>query len=63
MSRKVLILTTLVVVVASVLFGRYVLAPASQPATRAVEQSAAQDGAAESASRAMTFTEPKAPAK
>ncbi|KQW18079.1 hypothetical protein ASC80_21835 [Afipia sp. Root123D2] len=61
MSRRTLILIVLLVLVAGIAIGRYVLGPARAPAVSAGTRGA-QDAAANAASRAMTFTQPKAPA-
>lgn len=63
MTRKTLIVTTIVVLAAGALFGRYVMAPLTAPIPNAGNPSATSDTAAEAAGRAMTFTQPKEPSK
>ena len=60
MSRRTLILIALFALIAGIAIGRYALAPNPAPAVSA-RGTGAQDGVEKAASRAMTFTQPKAP--
>jgi hypothetical protein len=62
MSKTTVIAIIIVAVVVGVAVGRYALRPAA-PLPATASQPTPQDSAAESASRAMTFTQPKAPGK
>jgi hypothetical protein len=59
-SRRTLILIALLALVAGIAIGRYALPPNPAHDIRA-GATGAQDDAAKAASRAMTFTQPKAP--
>lgn len=59
MSKRSLILGAVVILIVGVAIGRYALTPLISPST----PTSSQIEAAQSASRAMTFTQPKAPAK
>ncbi|CEG10526.1 hypothetical protein G8O24_09545 [Bradyrhizobium sp. INPA01-394B] len=61
MSKAIVIATAVVALAVGVAVGRYALRPSSWPATSTAETSPNRNDAAESASRAMTFTQPKAP--
>jgi hypothetical protein len=62
MSKTTVIAIAVLAAVAGIVIGRYALR-AEAPPTATASQPSPQDSAAESASRAMTFTQPKAPAK
>lgn len=62
MSKATVIVIAVVAAVIGIFVGRYALRAFSPPATTASAPSP-QGSAAESASRAMTFTQPKAPAQ
>ncbi len=62
MSKTSVIVIAIVAAAVGVAVGRYALRPAAPPFAAAL-QPTPQGSAAESASRAMTFTQPKAPAK
>jgi hypothetical protein len=61
-SKRHLILLAILILIVGVTLGRYALRRDPPPAASA-GTSSAQDGAAQAASRAMTFTQPKAPAR
>lgn len=62
MSKTMVIMIAVAVVIIAIAIGGYASRHAPQPAATA-NQSTRQDSAAKSASRAMTFTQPKAPSK
>ncbi len=62
MSKTMVIVIAVVVVILAIAIGGYESRHAPRPAATA-NQSTQHDSAAESASRAMTFTQPKAPTK
>jgi len=63
MPKILVIAIAVVALAAGIAIGRFALHAPTSPATNAAESSPKQDGAAESASRAMTFTQPKAPTR
>jgi len=65
MSVRTVILVAIVAVIVGVVVGRYALPRGEAPAISAgagAEAGAGQEDTAKAASRAMTFTQPKAPA-
>jgi hypothetical protein len=62
MSKTTVIAIAVLAAVAGIAISRYALRAEAPPAATA-SQPSLKDSAAESASRAMTFTQPKAPAK
>jgi hypothetical protein len=62
MSMRALILVVIVALIVGVAIGRYALPPNPTPSIRA-GATGAEDDAAKAASRAMTFTQPKAAAQ
>jgi hypothetical protein len=61
-SRRTLIFIAILALVVSIAIGRYALPPTPASGIHA-GTTGAQDDAAKAASRAMTFTQPKAPAQ
>ncbi|CAH1662857.1 MULTISPECIES: hypothetical protein [Hyphomicrobiales] len=63
MTKTIVIAIAVVALAAGIAIGRFALKAPTPAATSAAETTPKQDGAAEAASRAMTFTQPKAPTR